>query len=346
MTTRACRFQLIPWTVTNSEPVLRPGVNFTNRGELKYSRAVHLTNELRGRIDEWSAAETLLARIHQVDEHTVEFRMVVKREAPIDEWSLILGDTLHNLRSVFDNVIWALATLDGAKPKRPRQVTFPVTRNEDEWTERISTLESVPFVYLERVKRLQPWVSDVERDESMLWLLHQFDIIDKHRGLISGALHFKELSTAGLDLNYQPTETAAEARPSYTIQKSPIRAQQDTVLTTIHCATHTLHPDAGYMAKVAVQFFLAWEDDRIVSLNSFLGDLISRTREWLDRIYGGELYAKSLILARESTEPNITMGYEDESGELRILKLPMTEIGSDRPMHGDPDIGGPTDGLP
>lgn len=324
--------------MTNPEPVLRAGVNFTNRAELKYARAVHLAHELRGRIDEWSAAETLLARIHQVDEHTVEFRMVIRREPPIDEWSLILGDALHNLRSTFDNLIWALATLDGAEPKRPQQVTFPLTRNEDEWTARIAALESVPSVYIQRVRQLQPWANNVERDESMLWLLHHFDIVDKHRGLISGALHFKQLSTAGLDLNYQPAQTAAEARPSYAIQKSPIRLQAETVLTTIHCATHTLHPDPGYMAKVAVQFFLAWDEERNVSLDAFLGDLVSRTREWLDRIYGGELYAKSLILARESTEPNLTMGYEDETGELRILKLPMTEIGQARPMHEEHEL--------
>lgn len=309
--------------MSNPEPVLRSGVNFTNRAELKYARAAHLANELRGRIDEWSAAETLLARIHRVDEHTIEFRMVVKREPPIDEWSLILGDALHNLRSAFDTLIWALATIDGAQPKMPTQVTFPLTKSERDWNARVATLESVPAVFLERVKRLQPWVDGVERDKSMLWLLHRFDIVDKHRGLISGALHFKQLSTAGLELNFEPAETAKEARPAYAIQKDPIRAEPETVLTTMSCATHTIHPDPDYLAKVWVQFRLDWDAERGVFLDSFLNDIFSRTREWLDRIYGGELYAKSLILARQSTGAAVTMGYEDESGELRITHLPM-----------------------
>lgn len=312
--------------MAQAEPVLRPGVNFTNRGELKYARSVHLANELRGRIDEWSAAETLLARIHQVDEHTIEFRMVVRREPPIEEWSLILGDALHNLRSAFDNIIWALANLDGAKPKAPTQVTFPMTRDEAEWDRRVGTLESVPSVYLERVRNLQSWVDGVERDESMLWLLHRFDIIDKHQGLISSALRFKKLSTAGLQLNYEPAETAAQARPSYSLHKTPIRAEQDAILTTIHCATHAIRPDPEYVAKVAVQFALDWGDHRTLLLDSFLGDVLSRTRQWLDRIYGGELFAKSLILARESKGPSITMGYEDEDGELHLTQLPMTDI--------------------
>ncbi len=92
---------------TDRERVLSAGVNFTNRPpELKYARAVHLANELRGRIDEWSASETLLARLHQIDDHTIQFRLEVRSRPPIDEWSLILGDALHNLRSVFDTAIW------------------------------------------------------------------------------------------------------------------------------------------------------------------------------------------------------------------------------------------------
>lgn len=48
----------------------------------------------------------------------------------------------------------------------------------------------------------------------MLWLLHRFDIVDKHQRLISGALHLKQLSTAKLELNFEPPETALTARPT------------------------------------------------------------------------------------------------------------------------------------
>ncbi len=156
---------------TGRERVLSAGVNFTNRPEMKFARAVHLANELRGRIDEWSASETLLARLHQIDDHTIQFRLETLTPPPIDEWSLILGDTLHNLRSVFDTVIWALATLDGAEPKTPTQVTFPLTADQDEWRKRSRALESVPSVFLKRIRDLQPWAQDSERDDSLLWLL-------------------------------------------------------------------------------------------------------------------------------------------------------------------------------
>lgn len=316
-----------------TEPILQPGVNFTNRAELKYAHAAHLSNVLRGRIDEWWAAETLLARIHQVDAHTIEFRLVVKREPPIDEWSLILGDALHNLRSVFDTVIWGLATLDGAEPRNPGQVGFPVTLDEADWNRRIRSLESVPKVYLDRIRALQPWVESVDRSETMLWLLHRFDIVDKHQGLISGFLHFKQLSTAGLELNLEPANTAASAQPTISIRESPIQLTDDVVLTTFHCATHTLNPDPKYLAKVWVQFSIETEDRRRVLINKFVGDLLSRTREWLDRIYGGDVYAKGLIAARTAADvAAATFGYKDEEGNTHITQLPMgNELVMDEP---------------
>lgn len=315
--------------MAKSEPLVRAGVDFTNRGELKYARAVHLANELRGRIDEWSAAETLLARIEKVDDHTFEFRAVVKREPPIDEWSLILGDALHNLRSAFDNVMWALAHLDGAKPKVPTQVAFPLTRDVLDWDKRIQTLESIPAIFLDRIKKLQPWIDGGERDDNMFWLLHKLDIADKHQGLISGALHLTKLSTPGLEMNLQPEVSVAEAQLSYSIQEQPIRIAPETVLTRVHSDTHKLNPDPEYLAKVWVQFVLDWGESRILLLDAFLGDVLSRTREWLDRIYGGDLYAKALILSRQSSGPAVIFGYEDEDGSVRMTQLPMSGIDAD-----------------
>ena len=311
-----------------TESLLRPGINFTNRGELKFARAAHLANELRGRIDEWAAAETLLARIHVIDEHTFEFRAVVKREPPIDEWALILGDALHNLRSAFDNVVWSLATLDGARPKTPTQVTFPMSASRLDWEKRLKVLESVPVDYLARLERLQPWFEGGIRNDNMFWLLHKFDIVDKHQGLISGAVHFQQLSTAGLDLRAEPAVGSGGDGDgvSYSTHKVPIKIENETVLTTVHSDGSFLRPDPDYLARVWVQFVLAWGDDRVVLLDTYLAEVLSRTREWLDRIYGGDVYARGLLAARQATSPSVTFGYEEEDGTLRITQLPMAEF--------------------
>lgn len=310
------------------ERLLRPGVNFTSRGELKYARAVHLANELRGRIDEWAAAETLLARPHQVDEHTIEFRLVLRREPPIEEWSLILGDALHNLRSVFDNVVWALATIDGATPKHPQQVTFPVTRDQADWNLRARSLESIPTKLLERLRLVQPWTTGTARDESLLWLLHRFDITDKHQGLIAASLHLKRLLVGGFEIG-QDSVDALDASPlAYEIRKTPVPFEDDAQLLTIRSTSQTLVAEPDYRARVDAQFAVAPDAEHIVLLDSFIGDLVARTREWLDLLYGGVNYAQHMIAARQVTGAAVSFGYLDEDGAPRLTQLPLIDSDS------------------
>lgn len=307
------------------ERLLRPGVNFTNRGELKYARAVHLANELRGRIDEWAAAETVLARVHQVNDRTLEFRLILRREPPIDEWSLVLGDALHNLRSVFDNVIWSLATLDGAIPKHPKLVTFPVTQDEAEWEQRIRKLESIPADLLERLRALQPWATATDRDESLLWLLHQFDITDKHRGLLAASLHLKRLLVGGFELGHESVDALDASNVSYETRKTPVPFTDDALLLTVRSSSQDLIIDPGYQARVDTQFAVAIDEKRIALLDSFLGDLIARSREWLDLIYGGESHAAHMVLVRLTSGAAASFGYIDENGVPRLTQIPMTE---------------------
>jgi hypothetical protein len=305
--------------------LLHPGVDFTNRGELKYARAAHLANELRGRIDEWAAAETLLARVQMVDVHTVEFRLILRREPPVEEWSLILGDVLHNLRSVFDNVVWALATLDGAAPKHPSQVTFPVTRDQPDWDKRTGTLESIPVDLLERIRALQPWASGVDREESLLWLLHRFDIIDKHQGLITASLHLKRLLTGGINFGHASVEAMDKSPLSYETRKTPVPFEDGALLLTVRSASQTLTVDPDYRARVDAQFAVAPDQQHIVLLDALIGDLLARTREWLDLVYGGETYAKQMIAGRQASGASISFGYVDEDGTPRLTQLPMTD---------------------
>lgn len=309
--------------VITGEPLMRPGVNFTTRAELKYARATHLANELRGRIDEWSAAETLVARIVRVDEHTVEFRMVARSLPPIDEWSLILGDALHNLRSGFDNLVWALATANGSVPKVPGRVMFPITRTEAEWKARLRHLETVDPVFIERIRKLQPWAEQLAYDESLLGLLHHFDGVDKHRGLIAGQPHFRSLMLAGLDWNY-PQGTQLPVDLTYETRQTPVAIADDMLLMTVRCATTSLRPDPEFLAKVDTQFFIAWDELRVLPMEIFMGDLLAGTRSWLDRLYGGDRYAAILAESRKADRASAVTVSEKAGGGWEILSIPMT----------------------
>lgn len=306
-----------------SDRLLRPGVNFTNRGELKFARAVHLSNELRGRIDEWAAAETLFARPRQIDGRTVEFRLVLRRDPPIEEWSLILGDALHNFRSMLDNVVWALATLDDAVPRVPTQVSFPITTDEGAWRKRIQTLESIPVDLLERLRLIQPWEGGVDCESSLLWLLHQFDIIDKHRGLIATSLHFKRLLVGGYDLGHESVEALDAASLSIETRQTPAPFEDESLLVTIRSNSQPLVADPNYRARVDAQFALAVDETRLLLLDSFIRDLALRAREWLDVIYGGTEFAKYQIVSRQADGSTVSYGHIDERGVPRLVQIPM-----------------------
>lgn len=305
------------------ERLLQPGVNFTTRGELKLARAVHLANELRGRIDEWSAAETLIARPHQVDERTVELRLILRREPPIEEWGLILGDCLHNLRSMLDNVAWALATLDGAVPAQPTQVTFPVTDTETEWRKRIASLESIPPDLLDRVRHTQPWVSGVSRADSRLGILHSLDITDKHRQLISSSVRFKRILMGALDFGDAPLLAGEEASLTYEMRNTPAELEDDAVIMTIRSSARPLALASGYRARLDAQFAVARDETSLLMLDSFVNDLLSSARDWLNVIYGGVFHAQQMAAASERTEAIAVYGYLDEDGVPRITQAVM-----------------------
>ncbi|GAA5037652.1 hypothetical protein ACFQRL_14230 [Microbacterium fluvii] len=288
---------------------------------------MHLANELRGRIDEWSAAETILARPKRVDEGTVELRLVLRREPPVDEWGLILGDALHNFRGMLDNVVWALATLDGAVPAQPTQVTFPVTDSATRWEKRVASLESIPPDLLERLRLLQPWVAGVPREDSLLGVLHGLDITDKHQQLISSSLHLRRILMGALDFGTDPIEVLDEALISYEIHETPVALKDDAIVVTLRSDTRPLNVSPDYRARLDAQFAIVRDETRLMMLDTFMSELAKSAREWLDLIYGGALYAQQMEAARQPGAANAVFGYIDAFGAPRLTQLPMTRIG-------------------
>jgi hypothetical protein len=77
----------------------------------------------------------------------------------LDEWVLIVGDALHNLRSALDATVWEFAHPDGAAPRQPKQVSFPVTEDAGRLDDRAKALRPLPLDLLERIRLLQPRAS-------------------------------------------------------------------------------------------------------------------------------------------------------------------------------------------
>ncbi|MFD5548699.1 hypothetical protein ACFWJQ_18425 [Streptomyces goshikiensis] len=155
--------------------------------QMKIARAIQHLAELRTRINLWAASAPYTVKPHISDDRTtVSFRVKVVVPPSTDEWSLYLGDALHALRSALDACVWELAHLSGDEPPKPRRVGFPDCRSEADWDRvRRDKLQTVPDMYAERIKQVQPFSTHAQRPEtSALAVLSYLDNQDKHRASI------------------------------------------------------------------------------------------------------------------------------------------------------------------
>lgn len=162
----------------------------------KLARAKHHADRLRGEIAEaWKPYADGIPVWHEYDDEdqAVVCRIKEVPEVP-EDWALILGDALHNLRCVVDHFAWQLAIRfnDGREPaeKLARSVQFPVVMSERDWeghrhTQQM-TAEDKAFL-----KRVQPFNLRGPSERNAFFDLAVFSNIDKHRLLhvVTGVAH-------------------------------------------------------------------------------------------------------------------------------------------------------------
>lgn len=152
---------------------------------VKLARASRHIAELENNAREYlaSAPFTLL----RVDEPNGDllWRVKINRPTPL-EWSAIVGDTVHNLRSALDLIAWQLVEHNGAQPSR--DTCFPITQSAAGQYEQAlqRALNGAHQKAIRLIRRLRPFAGG----NSALGQLHALDITDKHRLiLVVGATH-------------------------------------------------------------------------------------------------------------------------------------------------------------
>jgi hypothetical protein len=155
--------------------------------QMKVARAVQHLNDLMSRINLWVASNpvTLEPRISE-DRLRLELRLKVHSPPPALEWSLILGDCLHVLRSALDACVWELAHATGTPP-HPQWLSFPVCRSRSDWRRaRERNLQTVSDVFADRIQAAQPFnAPDRQTERHLVACLSYLDNRDKHRSNIS-----------------------------------------------------------------------------------------------------------------------------------------------------------------
>lgn len=113
------------------------------------------------------------------------------------EWSLILGDALHNMRSALDSLVYRLSVAHLGVPtdREVRRIGFPIVDSDDEFDDRIRHNQG-PYKCDPRVvaliKGMQPYQPSEWGYGNPLQLLRDLNNIDKHRHLVLARIHISD----------------------------------------------------------------------------------------------------------------------------------------------------------
>lgn len=159
----------------------------------KIGRAKEHLDALKSSIESATVGGESYAVVKEANPEAGEyvFRIRIHKQPPITEWSLVIGDCLHNTRSALDHLFWALLLKKnpGGIAKEISAATFPITREWSTFNGRKKNLEAwVGKPALAMLEGVQPYKSAGGWNKSPLMFLHDFDITDKHK-LLLPAVH-------------------------------------------------------------------------------------------------------------------------------------------------------------
>jgi hypothetical protein len=155
----------------------------------KIERSKHHFNELSDALNVWGAQQAdkpILGNL-QADG---TFSFPKGDDAPYIQWSLIVGDIVHNLRSALDHLVLHLALLHGTKLEVAAELTsFPVALNAPEFRSAIRSFKRcISLDALAALKSCQPYVAAKLRglpaESHTLYVISKLDNTDKHRTLL------------------------------------------------------------------------------------------------------------------------------------------------------------------
>lgn len=211
---------------------------------LKSERAKEHIRNLDARIAEFRDRHPyeIAAKPHPVAqiEHTTLY--VKSLSSPPTDLGLIIGDVVHNLRSAFDHLAWHLVERGGGTPNK--DTYFPICWNP-KGAEKFASacgkgeIKKIPKGAEKLLLDVQPYMSG----DDTLRVIHELDIHDKHRLLITVATGYKEWSV---------TVGGGVVIPFEQWNVVPLEAGDH--ITNLPTSTYEREPHENYKLRIEVAF--------------------------------------------------------------------------------------------
>lgn len=122
-----------------------------------------------------------IAGENQPERHRYAFKLLGPATPP--RIAVIAGEIVHHLRSCFDYVVWALARKNGLPDSE--RANFPVCQTREKFRNAVrdGIIKGVSISEHPLIEALQPYRSP-DPPNSILQIVHDLDITDKHRLLV------------------------------------------------------------------------------------------------------------------------------------------------------------------
>lgn len=260
------------------------GVNFSTWPDLKWARGNTHTKALEASFAEWMAsAPVQVEGVLRDDRQGIDFVARVPRGIPKHEWALLLGDALHNLRSSFDALAWGMAHFSDAQPIKPKSISFPVCNDQRQWDNAMkSWVGELHPEFQRRLHILQPFNYVTLGTPSLLRMLHDLDIQDKHKDFLTVTGDMNGLSLDGVVFKYEDADMVATPRLE---MKTNVKFGDGAVLGSLHAGA-TIETLGQIILRPAMHLQLTWEGQTF-AIGSMLTQFVTESRRYLDILMRG-----------------------------------------------------------
>ena len=256
--------------------------------DLKLARAQSQTKTLIDSISTWVSENPIGARC-ELQESRLGYRLTVEKFANppvIDDWGLLFGECIHNLRSSLDNLAFALARTRRDPPEKPSRIAFPIFETRAEFEKRgRSNIDQLPEKAAALIELIQPFQRDGSAehgspDGDALIHLQRLNNVDKHR--IPPIVLIAPTNTShSFQVEFHSNEdAAANTPPDTTVWAGPI---EPGVVLLDYKTTRPIASVKGRFeghAIVAIHTSKGFErvDDYIQSITHYTGLVVDQFR--------------------------------------------------------------------
>lgn len=97
-------------------------------------------------------------------------------------WGIVAGECLHHLRATLDNLVWQLVLDNDETPSTSTE--FPIFIDSDKYPQarrrKLAGVADRPLAVIDALQPCNRWDEDSARRRDPLWLINEFDVVDKH----------------------------------------------------------------------------------------------------------------------------------------------------------------------